>query len=142
LIGISAGTIYQKRFCADLDARTSGFIQYVVAAAVMLAFVAVSGSLRVHFTPSFVAATAWLIGVNALAGVLLLFSMIRDGEVSRVGSLFYLIPPVTAVLTALLLDEVLRPLALAGFAASAAGVALTARSAERTRSRGTAAHAR
>jgi drug/metabolite transporter (DMT)-like permease len=127
LIGLSAGTLYQKRFCAEIDVRTSGFIQYVAAAAAMLALAAANGPTRLNLTAPFLEATAWLVAVNAIAGVVLLFTMIRDGQVSRVGSLFFLIPPVTAVLTALLLHEVLGPLALAGFAASVAGVALAAR---------------
>jgi len=44
-----------------------------------------------------------------------------------VASFFYLVPPVTALLAWLLFDEILPPLALAGMAATAVGVALVVR---------------
>jgi drug/metabolite transporter (DMT)-like permease len=50
--------------------------------------------------------------------------LIRHGEASRVASLFFLTPPTTAVMAFLLFDERLAPVALAGLAASALGVAL------------------
>ncbi len=54
----------------------------------------------------------------------LLFMLIRHGEASRVASLFFLTPPTTAVMAFLFFDERLAPLALAGLATSALGVAL------------------
>jgi drug/metabolite transporter (DMT)-like permease len=57
----------------------------------------------------------------------LLLAMIRAGEVSRVSSLFYLVPPMTAVIAWLMLGESMPPLGWLGFALAAAGVALSNR---------------
>jgi drug/metabolite transporter (DMT)-like permease len=54
----------------------------------------------------------------------LLLLMIRHGEVSRVSALFFLVPPLAAVIGWLLLGEAMPPLAWVGLALAAAGVAL------------------
>ena len=57
----------------------------------------------------------------------LLLAMIRVGEVSRVSSLFYLVPPLTALIAWPILGEAMPPLGWVGFALAAAGVAIAAR---------------
>ena len=69
-------------------------------------------------------ALAWLVVILSLGAISLLFVMIRDGQVSRVSTLFFLVPPVTSLLAWLLFDEQLGALALAGMATAALGVAL------------------
>ena len=59
--------------------------------------------------------------------------MIRHGKASRVSSLFFLTPPVTAVMAFLLFGERLPGIALAGLAVTAAGVALVTRGARMAR---------
>ena len=53
--------------------------------------------------------------------------MIRRGEVSRVSALFFLVPPMAALIGWLLLDEQMPPLAWVGLGLAAAGVALATR---------------
>jgi drug/metabolite transporter (DMT)-like permease len=127
LAGITAGTVYQKRFCAALDVRSGAAVQTGVAALVMLVLARGVEPMHVVASSSFVAALAWLVVVNSIVTMLLLFLMIRDGEVNRVATTFYLIPPVSAVMTALVLHDRFTPLALAGFVLAAVGVALATR---------------
>ena len=54
-------------------------------------------------------------------------AMIRAGEVSRVSALFYLVPPLSALIAWPLLGERLTPLGWAGMALAAVGVALVSR---------------
>ena len=82
-----------------------------------------------QWTPQFAFALGWLVLVLSTGAIGLLYTMIRHGEASRVSSLFFLTPPVTAVMAFLLFDERLPLLALAGLALSAAGVALVSRGA-------------
>ena len=81
----------------------------------------------VRWTPQFAFALGWLVLVLSFGAIGLLFTMIRHGEASRVSSLFFLTPPVTAVMAWLLFGEELPVAALAGLAVSAAGVALVTR---------------
>ena len=83
--------------------------------------------MDVQWTPQFAFALGWLVLVLSLGAIGLLYTMIRHGEASRVSSLFFLTPPVTAVMAFLLFGERLPLLALAGLAVSATGVALVSR---------------
>lgn len=124
LFGITAGTLYQKRFCGAVPMLTGGVIQYAAAGIVTAAAACATETMAVRWTPQFAFALGWLVLVLSLGAIGLLFTMIRHGEASRVASLFFLTPPVTAVMAWLLFDENLPAVALAGLAVSAAGVAL------------------
>jgi drug/metabolite transporter (DMT)-like permease len=78
----------------------------------------------VHWTPQFIFALSWMVFVMSLGAVWLLYFLIRRSAATRVVSLFYLTPPVTALMAWLFFDERLAPLALAGMAICVAGVFL------------------
>jgi drug/metabolite transporter (DMT)-like permease len=127
LVGITLGTLYQKRYCAGLDLRSGATIQYGACA---LAFTALAFALEertIAWTGEFVFALAWLCLALSVGAVLLLFALIRRGSASGVASLFYLVPPVTAATAFVLFGESLGLLALIGMVFAAAGVALVNR---------------
>ena len=126
LFGITGGTVYQKRFCADMDLRTGNAIQFAASALVAGAGALLLETREVSWTAEFVFALGWLVFVLSLGAITLLLVLIRAGAASRVASYFYLVPPVTAVEAWLLFDERLAPLALAGMVLVAIGVALAA----------------
>lgn len=127
LLAITGGTLYQKRFCTGMDLRTGTMIQYLAALALVLPAALATESMVVSWTPPFVLALGWLVLVLSLGAISLLMTLIRLGEAAKVASFFYLVPPVTAVLAWVLFGEALTPLALAGMAATALGVALVVR---------------
>lgn len=129
LLSISAGTLYQKRFCAAIDVRVTSAVQAIVAAIALLALARIFEPMHVALTASFAWSLAWMIGVNTIAASLIFFRMIASGEANRVASLFALVPPVSAMMTAIALHERFTPLSLIGFAVAAVGVALATRSA-------------
>lgn len=127
LAGITLGTLYQKRFCADLDIRTSGVIQFAATGvAFWLGALAIETRVVV-WNGQFIFALAWLVLVLSLGAITLLYLLIRRGASAKVASLFFLTPPVTAVMAWILFDEVLSFSALLGLAVTAAGVALVVR---------------
>ncbi len=127
LLGITAGTLYQKRFGAAMDLRTGTAIQYM-AAATLFGMLAVSTeSLHITWTLDFLLALLWLTFVLSVGAIFLLYLLLRDGQAAKVASLFYLTPPVTACLAWALFGEAMTPMALGGFAVSAIGVALARR---------------
>jgi drug/metabolite transporter (DMT)-like permease len=124
LIGITVGTLYQKRFGGGIDLRVGMCLQYA-AAGILFAIGAVTFETRiVHWTPEFLFALSWLVFVLSFGAVWLLFFLIRRAAATRVVSLFYLTPPITALMAWLLFDERLTPLALLGMAICIAGVFL------------------
>jgi drug/metabolite transporter (DMT)-like permease len=124
LVSITIGTVYQKRFGGAIDWRAGMFIQYA-AAGVLFVLGAFAFEKRiVHWTPAFTFALAWLIVVLSFGAICLLYFLIRRAAATRVVSLFYLTPPLTALLAWLLFGDRLAPLALAGMATCVVGVFL------------------
>ena len=124
LIGMTAGTLYQKRFGGGIDWRTGFLIQYAAAAA-LFGIAAFAFETRVvHWTPELIFALAWLVFVLSFGAIWLLYFLIRRAAATRVVSLFYLTPPITALMAWAAFGERLTPLSLVGMAVCVAGVAL------------------
>jgi drug/metabolite transporter (DMT)-like permease len=122
LFSLTAGTLYQKRFCAGMDLRSGGVIQFAAAGLVLLPFALATETMQVHWSPRFVLALSWLVFVMSFGAIGLLYALIRHGEAARVSSLLYLVPASTAVIAFFMFDERLGTLALTGFAVAAVGV--------------------
>jgi drug/metabolite transporter (DMT)-like permease len=127
LMGMTAGTIYEKRFGVAQHPVTSNLVQYAVGFAVILPLAWALEDMRVSWTGPMIAALLYLAICNSLVSVTLLLAMIRRGEASRVSALFFLIPPTAALIAWLLIDESMPPLAWLGMALAAAGVAIASR---------------
>jgi drug/metabolite transporter (DMT)-like permease len=127
LISITAGTLYQKRHGANMDLRTGGVIQYGACAIVLGVLAVMTETMHINWTPQFSFALAWLCIVLSLGAISLLYLLIRRGEAAKTASLFYLVPPVTALMAFILFDEALTPSAMLGMLITAIGVALVIR---------------
>lgn len=127
LIGITAGTLYQKKHCTGMDLRTGGFIQLTTASLIVGVLAFSFESFHVQWTNALVASSLWLSLVNSIGAISVLFLMVRKGQASRVASLFYLIPSVTALMGYFVLGETLSGTQIFGFLVSASGVYLTTR---------------
>jgi len=126
LFSMTIGTVYQKRYCGAFDLRTGAIIQFVAAALVMLPF-ALRESRPVVWTPTFIAAMAWLVLALSVVAIGLLALLVRRGAATKVASLFYLVPPCTALFAFAAFRERLSPPALLGMAVAVIGVALVVR---------------
>lgn len=129
VLGITAGTLLQKRTGGGADFRPVAVIQYTVAALAVGLVSFATEARPVVWTGQFIFALSWLVIVNSIVSIALLFVMVRRSSVSQVSSLFYLTPSVTAVFAFLLFHEPLNPLMIAGIATSGLGVYLTVNSA-------------
>lgn len=127
LVGITAGTLYQKKYAGEVDLRTGSVIQFAASFLVLLPFALATESSVVDYSLEFWVALAWSIIALSLIAISLLLVMIRRGRATDVASLMYLTPPATAVLAFLLFDEVLGTLAWVGVFVTMSGVALVLR---------------
>ncbi len=127
LIGMTAGTLYEKRFGVAQHPVTSNLVQYTVGFAAVLPLAWALEEMHVSWTGPMIGALLYLVVGNSLVSVTLLLAMIRRGEASRVSALFFLIPPIAAAIAWLLIDEAMPPLAWLGMALAAAGVAIANR---------------
>jgi drug/metabolite transporter (DMT)-like permease len=124
LFAITAGTLYQKRFCTGMDLRTGALVQYMAALLFVLPIAVLFETMKIDWTGEFVLSLAWLVLVLSFGAISLLMTMIRLGGAPRVSSLFYLTPPTTAVMAWAAFGERLGPIALAGMVVASLGVAL------------------
>ena len=127
LIGITLGSLYQKRFGGGIDWRSGNTIQYL-GVAVMFWILAFGFETRViNWTGELVFAIAWLVLVLSIAAIGLMYWLIRRSAATRFASLFYLVPAVTALMAYLLFGEKLDALSIFGMVVCAAGVLIVNR---------------
>ncbi len=124
LFGITAGTLYQKRYCTRHDLLAVAVFQYLPTLVLFGLGALLFETGQIAWTAQFVAALLWLVLALSLGAILLLAYLIKHGAASRVSSLFYLVPPATALEAWLLFDEPLGIVKIAGIALVALGVYL------------------
>ncbi|MEP7047464.1 MAG: EamA family transporter [Ilumatobacteraceae bacterium] len=127
VLGMSGGTLVQRRHGAKIPLLWGTVAQYVSATVVLgLGAIAVE-HVEVRFTAQSIFALAWAIGVLAIAAVLLMLWLLQRVAASRVSSLFFLTPALSAIEGAILFGERLGALAVIGLVVALAGVALVVR---------------
>ncbi|KAB2698445.1 DMT family transporter [Brucella haematophila] len=125
VLAISTGTVWQKRFGTTGDLKTGTAVQYIAAAA-LTALCAFSFETRVIiWSPQLIFALVWLTLAISIGAILALLVMIREGAMSKVASLFYLVPGAAAIMAYLIFGETLGPIQIAGMVVTTLGVALT-----------------
>jgi drug/metabolite transporter (DMT)-like permease len=126
LLAISAGTLYQKHHASHVDPRSGLALQNLTATVLLLPLALLEG-FPLDPSPALFASLGWMIGVNSLGAFALFFVLLRRGVVSQVAALFFLMPPVTAVIDFLVLGDPLSPSKVAGLLVAALGVYLATR---------------
>jgi drug/metabolite transporter (DMT)-like permease len=127
LVGITAGTLYQKRFCAAFDWRTGAVAQFVPTALATWLLAALTESFRVEWVGELYIALGWLVLVLSVGAISLLNWLIRHSSAVNMASLFHLVPPCTALLAWFLFGETFSTLAMAGMALAVWGVYMARR---------------
>ena len=127
LLGITGGSLWEKRFGLSHHPVTSNLIGYTAGLLGVAPFMFWLETMQVNWTWGFAASLTYLIIGNSIIAIGLLLAMIRAGDVSRVSALFFLIPPMAALVAWLLLGEVIAPQAWLGIAIAAVGVFLATR---------------
>ena len=133
LFAITVGTLYQKRFVRPCDVRTANLIQLGAAFLVTLPLALLESEpmrwLGQDAQPNaeLMGAMAWSVLGLTLGGSSLLYLLIQRGAATSVASLFYLVPPTTAVLAWALFGEPITILTVAGTALAAFGVSIVVR---------------
>ena len=130
LVSITLGTLYQKRYCGQIDWRAGNLVQYVAVTILFGVGAWLLESNVVHWTSEFVLSVVWLALVLSLGSIGLLYWLIRRSAATSVASLFYLVPAVTAVMAYVLFGERLDTVSIVGMVACAAAVFLVNRRAQ------------
>jgi drug/metabolite transporter (DMT)-like permease len=123
-IAMSGGTIWQKNYLGRAPLLPATALQFLGAALLTGIIALPFEHLQVIWAAQLVFAMAWLVLVLSIGAIFLLMLLIREGAVTAVASLFYLVPGVTALLAWVLFDERLGLVQAIGMAVAAAGVAI------------------
>jgi drug/metabolite transporter (DMT)-like permease len=122
LVGISLGTLYQKRFGTGTDLLAGSIWQYVSVALLMAILTWAFEAQEVVWDLQLILALGWLVLGLSVTAILLLMYMIREGETAKVASYFYLVPPVASIEAWLLFDESLNLVAVTAIIVTGIGV--------------------
>ena len=127
LISITLGTLYQRRYCRDIDWRAGNLFQYIAVTVFFSVGAFLFEDRIVHWTTEFALGLAWLVVVLSIGSIAVLYWLIRHSAATSVASLFYLVPAVTALMAYMLFGERLDAVAITGMIACAAAVFLVNR---------------
>ncbi len=116
------GTIYQKKFAANVPLRTGTIFQYIGALIPSFLYAFLFESFTFNWNGELIFALVWLVIVLSIISIFLLMVLIREGSVAQVASLFYLVPASTAIIAYFLFGETLNWIQLLGMALCALGV--------------------
>ncbi len=127
-VALTCGTIWQKRTGAASGLASGAAIQFLAAALVAVAGAAAFEHGGFDASPVLLAGLGWSVLGLSVGAASLLLTLIRRGAVAGVAALFYLVPPVAAVMAFLGFGEALSPVQIGGMGLAAFGVALASRS--------------
>lgn len=123
-VSMTAGTLWQKKFGAQMDLRTGSVVQFTASLIVTAPIAYFLEDFRHEWAPNFIIAMAWLVVVLSIGTIFVLFTVIKRGAISKVSSLFFLVPPTTALMAWILFNETLGALSFAGMLLIAIAVAM------------------
>lgn len=128
LFAITAGTLYQKKYCPRFDLRSGAIIQFTASLLITLPFAIWLEDLNfsldtVQWSPRFIVALLWSVFALSIGAMFLLYALIRNSAATHVSSLMYLTPPLTAMLAWLLFSETFTLIGIAGMLLAVTGVA-------------------
>ncbi len=97
LLGITIGTLYQKRYCQHVDLVGATAVQYFAAGCLYLPYALMMESMTVDWGWGLFGVLFWLVVVLSCIAVILLLYMVQQGASEKVATVFYLVPPMTAL---------------------------------------------
>jgi drug/metabolite transporter (DMT)-like permease len=127
MMGITLGTLWQKRTAADVDLRTNAVVQFMGALAVTLPLALLLEEGQFDFSGELIFGLAWAVFGMSIGAIALLLHLIRHGAVAGVAALLYLVPPISAAMAYVIFGETLTLVQTAGMLVAAIGVALAGR---------------
>ena len=128
LLGLTLGNIYQKHYCSDMNLFYGGAVQSGVSAIVCLILLVSFSEFQLNWTVEYTYAWGYMtIGVS-VGALSLLYIMIQHGSVTKVASLFYLVPVSAAVVSFFVYAEKLNPITFVGIGIVVLAILLTVKS--------------
>ena len=127
LLAITTSTLWQKKISNNLPLSVSNMYQAIGGCLFHLIIIIIFTDPYINFTSTFLIAMSHQIFLVSFGAFTILMFLIKNNSASKTVSIFFLIPPTTAVMAWLFLNEVLTNLDLIGFAVATLGVYIATR---------------
>ena len=128
LISSSIGIIWQKKTGSDLSLLGNNFFQ-ALSATIFHFFLALCfENYFINFSKEFIFAMSWQIFAVSLGAFLILMWLLEHNKANQTSTLFFLVPPVSALMAFIILNEKFSHLDLFGLSLSCIGVFIVTRS--------------
>ena len=124
LFGLTGGTLYLKKFAADVPPFAATAVQLIGGALMAILMTAFLETPHVHWTANLAVAMTWNVLIMSVAGMAIYNVMMDRYGAAKAAAGFFIVPGASALIAWALIDEHLRPIALIGLAASTLGVVL------------------
>ena len=127
LLAITTSTLWQKKIGTNLPLSVSNMYQAIGGCLFHMIVVIVFTEPYINFTSTFFIAMSHQIFLVSFGAFTILMFLIKNNSASKTVSIFFLIPPTTAIMAWLFLNEVLTNLDLIGFVVATLGVYIATR---------------
>lgn len=124
LIGLSAGNLYQKKYCSEMNLFSGGVIQTLASSLLVLPLMLIYEDIRVDWNRDLIYAIVYMSVAVSIGALSVLYILIKNGEVSKVSSIFYLIPVCTALMSYIFFDEKIEMSVVVGIVTVLVGISL------------------
>ena len=128
LMGSTTATLLQKKLGADIPLISGTAYQYLFSGCVLGLIALATQETSITWNLRFALAFVWLIVILSVGAILLLLWLLNTGSAAKVSSLFYLVPPATAIEAFFLFGEKVNAQGFLGIGITALGVWLVMRS--------------
>ena len=127
LLAITSSTLWQKKISNNLSLSVSNMYQAIGGCLFHIIIIFIFTDIYIDFTTTFLIAMSHQIFLVSFGAFTILMFLIKNNSASKTVSIFFLIPPTTAIMAWLFLNEKLNNLDLIGFAIATLGVYIATR---------------
>ena len=124
LLGGTSGTILQKKYGGAIPTLAGTSVQFAATSVVLFTLALLFEKPEITWTVQFIGALVWLILALSFGAILLLFYLLSKGSAASVSSLYYLVPPATAIEAYFFFDERITAVSIIGGLITVLGVYL------------------
>ena len=119
---MSVGTIIQKRYLGQVDLVAGNTLQAVAAAGFYGLLLMTVETYYLEWTLEVTLSMIWIIITVSIGAITILMILIRSGQMAATSSLFFMVPPVSALMGYFFFGETLGIIGMVGVAVASFGV--------------------
>ena len=127
LLAITSSTLWQKKISNNLPLSVSNFYQAIGGCLFHILIIIFFTEPYINFNTAFLLAMSHQIFLVSFGAFTILMFLIKNNSASKTVSVFFLIPPTTAIIAWLFLNEILNALDVIGFIIATIGVYIATR---------------